>query len=168
MRHTILKLDMLEGKTNVNLDELSKLLLDNYDKRMSLNPIDTSYEDSYCPPSSLIDQVSKEMVYFFRKYTGLDIHANGEYWGHIHEKNMSTNIHNHIGSDVSSVLYVSVPEGSGEIVFIPGMNHLKSFPPKEGTFYMFPSFVEHYVTRNKSDKKRISLSVNFNKGISNE
>ena len=39
-----------------------------------------------------------------------------DYWGHIHEQNMSTNSHDHLDADVSSVLYVSVPEGSGNIV----------------------------------------------------
>ena len=29
--HTLVKLEIIEGKSNVNLDELSKLLLDNYD-----------------------------------------------------------------------------------------------------------------------------------------
>tara|TARA_R100000742_G_C4203242_1_gene31727 strand:- start:68 stop:574 length:507 start_codon:yes stop_codon:yes gene_type:complete len=168
MKHTLLKIEIIEGKSNVNLDELSKLLLDNGDKRLNSDPIYAKYEDSYCPPSPLIDQVSEEMIHFFKKHTGLDIHSNGDYWGHIHEKNMSTNIHDHIGSHVSSVLYVSAPEGSGEIVFKPRKNHFVSFPPKEGTFYIFPSFMEHYVTRNNSDKKRISLSINFNTGIGNE
>ena len=166
--HTLIKLEIIEGKSNVNLDELSKLLLDNYSKRLSLDPKHTMYEDSYCPPSPLIDEVGKEMIHSFKQHTGLDVCVD-EYWGHIHEKNMSTNTHNHIGTDVSSVLYVSVPEGSGSIVFNPQVDYnkpqlfSKSFPPEEGTFYIFPSFMDHYVTRNHSDKKRISLSFNFNR-----
>ena len=166
--HTLIKLEVIEGTSNANLDGISKLLLDNYDKKLNLDPKHTMYEDSYCPPSILIDEVAKEMMQSFKQHTGLDIHMS-ECWGHIHEKNMSTNAHNHIGSDVSSVLYVSVPEGSGSIVFNPQVDYNKpeffsrSFPPKEGTFYIFPSFMEHYVTRNHSDKKRISISFNFNR-----
>ena len=171
--HTLLRLDILEGKSSVNLDELSTLLLDNYSKRLGENPANSRYEDSYCPPSPLVDQVAKEMINSFKRYSGLHIHTK-DYWGHIHEKNMSTNAHDHIGADVSSVLYVSVPEGSGSIVFKPRPDPSdsgflsKEFPPKEGTFYMFPSYLEHYVTRNQSDKKRISISFNFKKGIANE
>ena len=171
--HTLVKLEIIEGKSNVNLDELSKLLLDNYDTRMTYDQTHTMYEDSYCPPSPLVDQVAKEMINSFKRYSGLHIHTK-DYWGHIHEKNMSTNAHDHIGADVSSVLYVSVPEGSGSIVFKPRPDPSdpgflsKEFPPKEGTFYMFPSYLEHYVTRNQSDKKRISISFNFKKGIANE
>jgi uncharacterized protein (TIGR02466 family) len=165
--HTLVKLEIIEGKSNVNLDELSKLLLDNYDTRMTFDQTHTMYEDSYCPPSPLVDQVAKEMEHSFKEHTGLDIHMS-ECWGHIHEKNMSTNSHTHMGCKASSVLYVSVPEGSGSIIFNPRVDysqpHLlsKMFPPKEGTFYIFPSFLEHHVTRNKSNKTRISLSFNFN------
>ena len=83
-------LDILEGKSNVNLDELSTLLLDNYSKRLGENPSNSRYEDSYCPPSPLVDQVAKEMINSFKRYSGLHIHTK-DYWGHIHEQNMSTN-----------------------------------------------------------------------------
>ena len=168
--HTIFKLDVIEGKSNVNLDELSNLLLDNYDRKGSLNPADSRYEDSYCPSSPLVDQVAEEVKESFKKYSGLHIDT-AAYWGHIHEQNMSTNSHDHLDADVSSVLYVSVPEGSGNIVFKPKVNRsdpdflARSFPPREGTYYIFPSYLEHYVTRNHSIKKRISISFNFNRRV---
>ena len=161
--HTIFKLDVIEGKSNVNLDELSNLLLDNYDRKGSLNPADSRYEDSYCPSSPLVDQVAEEVKESFKKYSGLHIDT-AAYWGHIHEQNMSTNSHDHLDADVSSVLYVSVPEGSGNIVFYPtnkATDHYYWFPPEKRKILIFPSWLPHSVTRHTGDKPRVSLSLNF-------
>ena len=87
-------------------------------------------------------------------------------WSHIHEKNMSTTIHNHYPVEISAVFYVSVPEGSGKLLLHPHHNkyHLATVPfePEEGMFFIFPGALEHSVTRNHSDKPRISLAFNFN------
>ena len=78
---------------------------------------------------------------------------------------MSTNIHDHYPCDVSTAFYVSVPEGSGKICFYPSHNkYLPTrtlFEPEEGMFLIFPGLLEHAVTRNHSDKPRISLAFNF-------
>jgi uncharacterized protein (TIGR02466 family) len=164
--HTLLKVEILEGKSNVNLDELSKLILSTSSQRLSSTPHHSSYEDCYCPDSPLIDQVVDEMKESIKKFQGLTTHVINK-WGHIHEKNMSTKPHDHLDSHLSSVLHVKVPEGSGYLVFEPQLHrkyenaYLRTFPPKEGTYYIFPSFLKHYVTRNESDDKRISLSFNF-------
>jgi hypothetical protein len=34
-------------------------------------------------------------------------------------------------------------------------------PPKESTFYLFPSWVKHRVERNESNDERISIAFNF-------
>ena len=86
-------------------------------------------------------------------------------WVHVHEKNMSTDKHNHYPLDISAVFYVSVPDGSGDIVFHPSHNKYhpqrNSYPPEEGVFYIFPGILDHSVTRNNSNERRISLSCNF-------
>ena len=70
---------------------------------------------------------------------------------------------------VSAVLYVSVPEGSGNLVFRPKLNHryhgwgATTIKPEKGFYYMFPGYLDHYVTRNQSDNNRISFSINFDK-----
>ena len=93
------------------------------------------------------------------------------YWGHIHEKNMSTNMHNHNDTYVSAVVYVEVPEGSGSIVFRPKLNqydnsaYSSKFSPERGVYYMFPGYLDHFVTRNMSDQLRISLSINFKRDV---
>jgi hypothetical protein len=95
-----------------------------------------------------------------------------DFWAQIHEKNMSTVIHNHIWKDdyegnnsLSGVYYVQVPKKSGRFVFLyPYNSHVTnkfSIMPKTGEFFLFPSPTDHYVTRNLSNDLRISVSFNF-------
>lgn len=165
---TIVKIDVMKGKSFADLNTLKDILLKESDNRLSEDSYDTRYEDTYCPPHPIIDQIINEMILDFKEVTNEDIICD-EYWGHIHEKNMSTNTHNHGDSYVSSVLYLSVPNGSGSLVFIPKIDsrndhaYRQIFEPIEGYYYLFPSYIDHYVTRNKSEEKRVSMSFNFTK-----
>jgi len=162
------RIDLLKGKSDADLDSLSKILRDNYKSRLLDDVTTSSYEDSYCPPNEIVDGVIREMKNDFYAATKEEIEVEN-FWGHIHEKNMSTNCHNHTTSYVSAVLYVEVPEGSGKLVFRPRINqydnsaYISKFNPEKGVFYMFPSHVDHYVSRNLSDEMRISISFNFKK-----
>ena len=163
----ITRIDLLKGRSNIDLNQLSKLLLDNYSNKIGDSHGTSRYEDSYCPSCPLIDSIIEEMKMDFYAATKERIVVD-DYWGHIHEKNMSTTSHNHIPSYVSSVLYVKIPKNAGHIVFRSRANpydtpHSTKFEPEEGVYYIFPSFLDHFVTRNMSDDIRISLSFNFNK-----
>ena len=88
--------------------------------------------------------------------------------------------HVHTG-DLSCVLYLQIPKDMGKniethvatspapgsIYFCYGES-LKgnicghTFFPKEGEFFIFPSWLHHYVYPFKSDGERVSLSANFN------
>ena len=162
------RIDLLKGKSDADLDSLSKILRDNYKNRLLDDVTTSSYEDSYCPSNDIVDGIVREMKNDFYAATEEEIEVEN-FWGHIHEKNMSTNCHNHTTSYVSAVLYVEVPEGSGKLVFRPRINqydnsaYISKFNPERGVFYMFPSHVDHYVSRNLSDDMRISISFNFRK-----
>ena len=166
------RIDLLKGRTNTDLDSLSKILKDNYGNRLSYCVDDTSFEDSVCRPNKYVDEIISEMVTDFKAATDEDI-VIGNYWGHIHEKNMSTTLHNHFDSYVSAVCYVNVPVGSGSIVFRPRLNqydnsaYASKFEPERGVYYMFPSYLDHFVTRNLSKDLRVSISFNFNKNENN-
>ncbi len=165
---TLAKIDLIKGRSYANLEELSKLLRDNYETKWSEKNTNTRYEDSYCPPSPIVDEIIEEMQTDFYAGTQEKIVCSS-YWGHIHEKNMSTNTHNHGNKYVSAVLYLDIPEGCGNIVFAPRYNqydnaaYYSSFTPERGVYYMFPGYLDHFVTRNNSEEKRVSISFNFNK-----
>ena len=165
---TLAKIQLIKGRSHADMDALAKILVDNYSNRKTDRVMSTLYEDSVCPPNPIVDEVIEEMKVDFEAVTGEKI-INTEYWGHIHEKNMSTNTHNHNNTYAAGVLYVQVPEGSGSITFTPAFNQYHSgaiattFKPELGVYYMFPGYLDHFVTRNKSEEKRVSISFNFKK-----
>ena len=165
---TIVQVDVLCGKSFADLETLKDIILKESDNKLAEEDYETRYEDTFCPENEIVDEIINEMITDFKAATDEDIRCTG-YWGHIHEKNMSTNTHNHGTDYVSSVLYLSVPEGSGNLVFLPKLNQYTNvayrsyFYPEVGRYYLFPSYLDHYVTRNKSEEKRISISFNFEK-----
>mgnify|MGYP003329958314 CR=1 FL=1 len=57
----LVKIDLLKGRSNADLNSLSRILRDNYDNRLLDDVTTSSYEDSYCPPNDIIDGVIREM-----------------------------------------------------------------------------------------------------------
>ena len=124
---TIVKIDVINGTTSADVDSLAKILLDNENEKFTEEISHTKYEDCICPPNNIVNDIIDEMISDFKEATGEDI-VCVEYWGHIHDKNMSTNQHNH-NTYFASVCYLSVPDGSGSLVFVPKVN-----PYNESTF----------------------------------
>ena len=165
---TIIQVDVVKGKIFADIDSILEIILDNSNRKLSNALLSSRNEDTLCPENEFVDEVIAEMKADFKSATGQDIECIG-YWGHIHEHNMSTNTHNHGNAYVSAVLYLSVPEGSGSLVFVPRLNqydnsmYKSSISPEKGSYYMFPGYLDHYVTRNASQEKRVSISFNFKK-----
>ena len=164
----IARIDLIKGNLNIELDSLTKILIDNYHTKIDSSLDSTRFEDSFCPSNPYLDEIITQIKTDFYAATQEKI-KESNYWGHIHEKNMSTNLHNHNTSYVSAVVYLKLPEGSGDIVFRPRYNqydnvaYSSTFKPEEGTYFIFPGYLDHFVTRNQSNEKRISLSINFEK-----
>ena len=165
---TIIQVDVIKGKTFTEIDSLLEIVLDNSNRKLSHEILSSRNEDTHCQENEFVDEVIAEMKEDFKSATEQDIECIG-YWGHIHEHNMSTNTHNHGDAYVSAVLYLSVPKGSGSVVFVPRLNqydnsmYKSSISPEKGSYYMFPGYLDHYVTRNASQEKRVSISFNFKK-----
>ena len=138
---------------------------------MSEDVTDTRYEDYSFPLSEqfkhLIKSIQKEYKNAFKK--DLDLI---NYWSQIHLHNESTNTHNHIDENnlqispnVSGVYYVNVPKDCGKLVFDYPVNQYQTkryyINPVVGRYILFPSTLNHFVTKNKSEEKRISISFNF-------
>ena len=164
--NTIALINVIEGRVEADFNKLEKILLDNCHNKGSHDPTNTRYEDSICPSSPIVDHILNQITVDFCNVTQRNLFID-YYWGHIHEKNMSTQLHDHPDCFASGVVYISVPKGSGSIVFSPTIDKrnrdlfLASFPPERGKYYVFPPYLEHYVTRNNADEKRVSLSFNF-------
>ena len=166
--NTIAAIDIMQGEVDGDFDSLEEMLLNNYSNRLSDDPTLSRYEDCHCPSSSIVDNIFNQILNDFYDVTGKYAEIDN-YWGHIHEKNMSTRLHDHANWFASGVVYISVPKGSGSIVFSPTIDiknrdrFLAPFPPKRGRYYVFPGYLYHYVTRHNSDEMRVSLSFNLKK-----
>ena len=164
--NTLFSVDIIEGQVDADFDKLEKLLLDNYSNKWCADPTNTRYEDSYCPSSPIVDDIFDQIYNDLSKVINEEVIISN-YWGHIHEKNMSTSAHCHRGSLAAGVVYITAPSGAGSIVFRSNLDiadknkFIKSFPPVRGHYYIFPGYLEHYVTRNNSEKMRVSLSFNL-------
>tara|TARA_R100000734_G_C3318392_1_gene112511 strand:+ start:597 stop:1193 length:597 start_codon:yes stop_codon:yes gene_type:complete len=100
-------------------------------------------------------------------------------WGIINPPGSRNNVHTHPHSFMSGVYYMKVPPKSGEIVFlepkpqseildVPKNNnpnihlaHSVSLVPEENNLIFFPSWLQHEVMSNLSNKDRVILSFNI-------
>ena len=105
---TIIQVDVIKGKIFTDIDPILEIILDNSNRKLSNALLSSRNEDTLCPENEFVDEVIAEMKADFKSATGQDIECV-DYWGHIHEHNMSTNTHNHGNAYVSAVLYLSVP-----------------------------------------------------------
>ena len=64
----------------------------------------------------------------------------------------------------SGVIYLKVPQNSGDIVFTNPLNQnlAHNITPSNGEIIFFPSSIQHYVEPNLSQEDRISIAFNFN------
>lgn len=100
-------------------------------------------------------------------------------WAIVNEQGAWNQKHHHSNSDLSAAYYVSAYENCGDIVFYdprpgPVYKHpiakspnilnasVNSIKPEEGMLILFPSYLEHSVNPNLSNKKRIVISFNIN------
>jgi len=88
------------------------------------------------------------------------------FWSHVHLPLESTERHNHDSSRrsdaISWVYYVSTPDRCGDLVFVlHDLIEPAIIKPIEGMLVMFPSYLDHKVTKNLSKDVRISISGNL-------
>ena len=57
----IARIDLLKGRVNVDLDSLSKILIDNYYNKFECEIESTYAEDSICPPNEIVDNIIEQM-----------------------------------------------------------------------------------------------------------
>ncbi|MEO8779510.1 MAG: TIGR02466 family protein [Rhodanobacter sp.] len=96
-------------------------------------------------------------------------------WINLHDRGGFNFLHVHEGCLLSGCFYLSVPAGSGKLVFRdprPGVIHgcIKGavangysdihLAPAAGLLVLFPSWMEHFVEPHDNDEPRISISFN--------
>ena len=99
-------------------------------------------------------------------------------WSIINEEGAFNQKHHHSNSDISAAYYVSAHDDCGDIVFYdprparvyknpiaksPNLLNatINSVKPESGLLVLFPSYLEHSVNPNLSNKKRVVISFNL-------
>ncbi|MFQ5995620.1 MAG: TIGR02466 family protein [Acidiferrobacterales bacterium] len=95
-----------------------------------------------------------------------------ELWAHVTLPGKVTMKHDHAPSHLSCAYYVRTPQGCGNLCLEDDRKQRSSEPvspklakemtvqAKEGRMVIFPGWMTHYVTENRSDETRVSLSFN--------
>ncbi len=124
--------------------------------------------------SSSIQKVIKDMNWETKKQTV----KISNMWAIINTGGSTNSRHQHGNSTISGAYYVRAPKNCGDIVFYDprpapvfyyptavNSNFLNAqvngITPKEGALILFPSYVDHSVNENLSNKERMVISFNI-------
>ena len=168
--HTLTHISYIQGSVeNIDNEKLASLCITE-GVRYSEDTLETRYEDLKIPSSEDWNKVFENIQYQYMSVFKARLELV-DHWAHIHKKYESTNMHHHVNidylsndPDISGVYYVQIPKNAGKLVFRYNINQYKTrtywVEPVVGNFFIFPSSLLHYVTKNLADDLRISISFN--------
>lgn len=125
--------------------------------------------------NAVLDIVKTKIIKEVGSAKGLNLSC--EYttgWMNVIEPNDGIEVHAHNDCSLVMTYYLKAPKGSGDFVYLNTQNlingggefqlsnvSLERITPKEGMLILFPSYLMHEVTDNKSNDLRISLSADI-------
>ena len=115
-------------------------------KRLKNNILE--FANYNCAFSRGADPNRKNERYFFK-----------DFWGNIYRKGDYTEVHSHRPSVFSCVYFLKTKWYHSPLVFTDSGKKIR---PKEGTFVIFPSHLDHLVPKHRYNETRITLSGNMN------
>ena len=146
--------------------------IDSNGSTQSEDETDTYHEDTVFPMHPELQKILNVINKKFKKHYKNKLVLT-RFWSQIHLPNQSTTLHDHIVREnisrspvFSGVYYLQADSKSGYFVFQYSKDRVTynrwKIKPEVGKFILFPSHIDHFVTRNKSSKNRVSISFNFN------
>jgi len=125
--------------------------------------------------SLLADSVRQSFSYALRQVTGEEVKVQCEAWVNMHERGSYNAAHVHQGALLSGTFYLTVPEGSGNLVLRDprpgvmlspfrgtGVNNARhvQVAPQAGLLVIFPNWLEHEVAPHEADTPRVAIAMN--------
>ena len=89
---------------------------------------------------------------------GRDMLKVGSFWANVYRKGDYAQPHCHKPNDFSFAYFVKVKWYDSPFVFTDSGKRIR---PKEGRYVIFPSYLKHYVPKNRYNDTRITLAGNF-------
>jgi len=175
--------DLAADKAKAFNTQLKELIYDLTEPRREL-PIGVNWQTEpmlhkrpeFAEFSTMVRQAAKAALSFLQiEHSGFDITGC---WANINPPGGLNSAHTHPNNYLSGVYYVSLPEGTGQIVFGDPRPQAMTMMPttrqwnkyvgneiklevKEGRFVLFPAWLLHSVPVNRTDQHRISMSYNI-------
>lgn len=128
------------------------------------------------PEFELLAESARQAIgYALHQVTGQDVPVMCEAWVNMHERGSYNTAHVHQGTLLSGTFYLTVPEGSGNLVLRdprpgvvlspfrgPGVNSARHVPvePYAGLLVLFPNWLEHEVALHEADTPRVAIAMN--------
>lgn len=134
--------------------------------------VSSSYDSVLCLISTLNLSFTKKIVCdlfsefssktYFKKWN-LKLHQS---WINVVSPGGFQDMHTHDFTDVVGCFYIDVPKNSGNIQLAPLVEYAEykereTIEPYPGMYAIFPGYILHRVTYNKSNSHRVSLAFNF-------
>lgn len=151
----------------INNDAVVAQVLEHQDKRLVDDPRQTTYEDSPLPDTPEVRALTDQVTAVIHE---IDPRLQpSPFWAHILQPGESTMYHTHgagnlPGLGLSWVYYASVPERSGDLIFICQLNDDRAFhgvQPEVGRLVIFPASMPHMTEKHAGEGSRVSVSGNF-------
>lgn len=123
----------------------------------------------------LAASAKQSFTYALRQVTGEEFPIACEAWVNLHERGNYNATHVHQGALLSGTFYLTVPEGSGNLVLRDprpgavlspfrgeGANNSRQVQvvPYAGLLVMFPNWLEHEVASHEADAPRVAIAMN--------
>lgn len=123
------------------------------------------YENLYLAPESFPEMpaiLDVAIVQASRLLARPETELRIGWWLNLMRPGDVTCTHTHDDGDelLSGVYYIEVPPDSGKLVLMDGMQR-EEIQPREGMFVFFMPVTLHEVTRNESDRARLSVGFNI-------
>ena len=134
------------------------------------------------PIRTLVEEIEKHSSAFAKGFINNNEQVVTDMWFNINRYKDSNRLHNHPTCDIGGVYYTKTPVDCGNIRFVhPASDALSYyyayqqertesneynseewlFEPKENVLFLFPAWLNHYVTpNNNKEEQRISFSFN--------
>ena len=177
----------IKNSENINNEMYKYIIL--LQKKDPLGIIKSNFKGWHSKNFNLQDETPKKFIESIKKDINnslndmsWDLNSQSAHiksmWAIINEQNAWNQKHHHSNSDISAAYYVNAHENCGDIVFYdprparvykhPIANKpnnlnatVNSIKPESGLLVLFPSYLEHSVNPNMSNKKRIVISFNL-------
>ena len=184
----IFKVPVYETKLDLDIEELNSFCngYEKADKGRTKSNV-SGYQSNNLildkqPIKNLVKEIEKHSSAFAKGFINDNKQVVTDMWLNINEYKDSNRLHNHPTCDIAGVYYTKTPVDCGNIRFVhPAWDVLSYyyeyqqerteaneynseewfFEPLENVLFLFPAWLNHYVTpNNNKEERRISISFN--------